>query len=31
MYDFSSDEWGRVPKSEKDKMGLKVADDGEFW
>ena len=27
----SSDEWERVPKSEKDKMELKVADDGEFW
>ena len=27
----SSEEWKRVPKGEKDKMDLKVEDDGEFW
>ncbi len=27
----SSDEWSRVPNSEKEKMELKVEDDGEFW
>lgn len=26
-----SDEWRRVPKSERDKMGLNFEDDGEFW
>ncbi|XP_011408714.2 PREDICTED: calpain-5-like [Amphimedon queenslandica] len=26
-----SEEWKRVPKGEKDKMDLKVEDDGEFW
>ena len=28
---YSSEEWKRVPKSERDKMDLKVEDDGEFW
>lgn len=26
-----SDEWKRVSKSEKEKMGLNFEDDGEFW
>ena len=27
----SSEEWNKVPKKERDKLGLKVEDDGEFW
>lgn len=27
----NSEEWKRVPKSERDKMGLTFDDDGEFW
>lgn len=27
----NSDEWKRVPKSEREKMGLNFDDDGEFW
>lgn len=27
----SSEEWNKVPQKEKDKLGLKVDDDGEFW
>ena len=26
-----SEEWNKVPKKERDKLGLKVEDDGEFW
>ncbi len=26
-----SEEWGKIPQREKDKLGLKVEDDGEFW
>ena len=28
---FSSEEWKRVPNSEKKRMGFTVEDDGEFW
>jgi calpain-5 len=27
----NSNEWKRVPKHERDKMGLTFDDDGEFW
>lgn len=27
----NSPEWKKVPKSERDKMGLNFDDDGEFW
>ncbi len=27
----NSNEWKRVPKNERDKMGLTFDDDGEFW
>ena len=27
----SSEEWKNVPHKEKEKLGLKVDDDGEFW
>ena len=26
-----SEEWNKVPKKERDKLGLKIEDDGEFW
>jgi hypothetical protein len=31
MFCCSSEEWKKVPQKEKDKLGLKVDDDGEFW
>ena len=27
----SSEEWQKVSKSEREKMGVTVQDDGEFW
>lgn len=27
----SSEEWKRVPKSERERLGLTFDDDGEFW
>ena len=27
----SSEEWKKVPHKEREKLGLKVEDDGEFW
>lgn len=27
----SSEEWQKVSKSEREKMGMTVEDDGEFW
>lgn len=27
----SSEEWRKVSKSEREKMGVTVQDDGEFW
>lgn len=27
----SSEEWQKVSKSEREKMGVTVEDDGEFW
>lgn len=27
----NSEEWRRVPRSEREKMGLTFEDDGEFW
>lgn len=31
LYGCSSEEWKNVPDKEKDKLGIKVEDDGEFW
>lgn len=28
---FSSEEWKKVSKSEREKIGVTVQDDGEFW
>lgn len=28
---FSSEEWNKVSKSEREKLGVTVQDDGEFW
>jgi len=28
---YSSEEWKKVSKSEREKMGMTVEDDGEFW
>lgn len=27
----SSEEWNKVSKSEREKLGVTVQDDGEFW
>lgn len=28
---YSSEEWKKVSKSEREKLGVTVQDDGEFW
>ena len=30
-FDARSPEWKRVPDSERNKLGIKVDDDGDFW
>ena len=31
VYACSSDEWQKISKKEREKLGIKVEDDGEFW
>ena len=31
LFPPSSEEWQKVSKSEREKMGVTVQDDGEFW
>ena len=28
---FRSEEWSKVTKKDRTKLGIEVADDGEFW
>ena len=30
-FSFRSDEWTKISKKDREKLGIKVEDDGEFW
>ena len=31
IFDCSDPEWQKIPKSEREKMGIVFEEDGEFW
>ena len=31
LFHFSDPEWNKIPKTEREKMGIVFEEDGEFW